>query len=196
MSGQTRHMPSPFLYFADERLSRAELAAARLDGVLVELGDGYIPADAVETRELRASSLRTLARGEIAFTHESAAWVHGFRLTPPARHRVQRAVGHRIPHVIDVRLRYSDLAIPDDDVALIGGVLVTTPARTCADLTREAVAGEHGDQRALRGLFDAHPDLRDAAVEWLEQTKPVHHKRTALAWLRAEASRASAVRTR
>ena len=56
--GHSAVMSSPFLYFADERLSPAELSAARLDGHLVELGEAYIPADAVETRGLRAGSLR------------------------------------------------------------------------------------------------------------------------------------------
>ena len=47
-------MASPFLYQIDDRLSLAELTAARLDGHLVELGEAYIPADAVETLGLRA----------------------------------------------------------------------------------------------------------------------------------------------
>ena len=46
----------------DDRLSPAELSAACLDGDLVELGEAYIPADAVETRGLRAGSLRERAR--------------------------------------------------------------------------------------------------------------------------------------
>ncbi|UUT35391.1 hypothetical protein [Microbacterium elymi] len=50
-------MGSPYLYFVGERLSQAELSAACLDGHLVELGDGYMPADAVETVALRAGSL-------------------------------------------------------------------------------------------------------------------------------------------
>ena len=42
-------MSWPFLYFAGDRLSLAELACARLDGDVVEIGDAYMPADAVET---------------------------------------------------------------------------------------------------------------------------------------------------
>jgi len=37
--GTVAGMSSPFLYFADERLSPAELSAARLDGHLVDLGE-------------------------------------------------------------------------------------------------------------------------------------------------------------
>jgi hypothetical protein len=54
---QTSDVGSPFLYFADDRLSSAELTAACLDGHLVSLGDAYMPADAVETRALGAGSL-------------------------------------------------------------------------------------------------------------------------------------------
>lgn len=63
----------PFLYFAGDRLSTAELTAARLDGDVVEIGEAFMPADAVETRELRAASLRSFVRDTLAVTHESAA---------------------------------------------------------------------------------------------------------------------------
>ena len=60
-------MTGPFLYFPHDRLSPAELSAARLDGHVVELGEGYIPADAVETAEINvtvvvATKLRLVAR--------------------------------------------------------------------------------------------------------------------------------------
>ena len=70
-------MASPFLYFADDRLSRAELTAACLDGDLVELGDAYIPADAVETSALRAGSLLPVLGENLAATHLTAAWIQG-----------------------------------------------------------------------------------------------------------------------
>ena len=66
-------MSWPFLYFADDRLSTAELASARLDGDVVEVGEAYMPADAVETRELRAASLRPMIPAALAVIRESAA---------------------------------------------------------------------------------------------------------------------------
>ena len=92
----TSVMASPFLYFADDRLSTAELSAACLDGDLVELGDAYIPADAVETQALRAGSLARILGDTLAATHLSAAWIHGALPEPPARHTVQRAVPRRL----------------------------------------------------------------------------------------------------
>lgn len=175
-------MPSPFLYFAGDRLSAAELAAARLDGDLVELGEGYMPADAVETRELRAASLAPLVGHTRAATHLSAAWVHGARDTPPARHAVQRAVARRLTPPLDARVRYSDVRLGAADIDLINGVAVTTPTRTLADLARSRDASH---REAAGCLMTIAPHLRDAALAWLAAAGPVPDKRAAAAFLRA-----------
>lgn len=179
-------MASPFLYFADERLSPAELSAARLDGHLVELGEAYIPADAVETRELRAGSLQELLGETLAATHLSAAWVHGALSEPPARHTVQRAVARRLHQVIGRRLLYRDLRVDPVDLVRIGGVWVTVPVRTLADVSRVADA-DHA--RAARLLTDAVPGLAAQAVAWLESHGALPNKRSALALLRGLAAR-------
>lgn len=174
-------MPSPFLYFADDRLSLAELSAARLDGDLVELGDAYIPADAVETRGLRAGSLRGILRDTLAATHLTAAWIHGALHEPPVRHTVQRAVSKRLHQIMGARLVYRDLAVALDDLLLAGGVWVTTPARTLADLARVADA-EH--EQAARMLSASVPGLADEAIGWLRAHPSLPHKRAALVFLR------------
>ncbi len=179
--GHSGVMPSPFLYFADDKLSAAELSAARLDGHLVELGDAYIPADAVETRELRAGSLTGLLGDTLAATHITAAWVHGAVHEPPARHTVQRAIDRRLHQVIDRRMLYRDLAVGADDLVLIGGVWVTTLPRTLADTAR---VDDDAHQRAVRLLVDAFPGLADDAVRWLEASGALPHKRGALTRLR------------
>ncbi len=107
----TAVMASPFLYFADDRLSRAELTAACLDGDLVELGEAYIPADAVET----ARPARRLARRASSATRSprpTSARRGSTARSPrrPARHTVQRAVARRLHRVPDRRLVYRDLA--------------------------------------------------------------------------------------
>ena len=179
-------MPSPFLYFADERLSPAELSAARLDGHLVELGDAYIPADAVETRELRAGSLRSLLGENLAATHLSAAWIHGALPDPPARHTVQRAVARRLHQVIGRRLLYRDLRVDPEDLVRICGVWVTVPVRTLADLSR---VGDDDHTRAATMMADAAPALAGEAVTWLETHGALPHKRAALTLLRSLAAR-------
>lgn len=178
-------MTWPFLYLPGDRLSATELAAARLDGDLVEIGEGFIPADALETRELRAASLRPLVGEGLVATHRSAAWVHGARLDPPRRHSVQRLSATRLPHVIHGRLHYRDGRMPPSDALRLGGVAVTTVARTLADLVRADVgtAAEVGaDALALAETF---PGATQAAADLLAAGAPVSFKRPALAWLRA-----------
>lgn len=184
-------MASPFLYFADDRLSLAELTAARLDGDVVELGDAYIPADAVETRTLRAGSLMGLLGDTLAATHLSAAWVHGALPEPPAHHTVQRAVARRLHRVPVRHLVYRDLAVDEADLETIGGVRITTRSRTLADLCRVA---DDSHTRAARLLAENDPGLIDAAIERLDQGA-LPHKRAAIALLRGLASAQSALTT-
>ncbi len=177
---QTSDVRSPFLYFADDRLSSAELTAACLDGHLVSLGDAYMPADAVETQALRAGSLARTLGDTLAATHLTAAWIHGGLPVPPARHTVQRAVPRRLHVVPHRQLVYRDLAIAAEDLQLIGGVLVTSPERTLADLAR---VGDVEHTRAARLLAGADQDAAARAIARLE-AGVLPHKRAALTCLR------------
>ena len=178
-------MTWPFLYLPDDRLSRTELMAARLDGHVVEVGDAYMPADAIETRELRAGSLRAAVGTQLALTHESAAWVHGEIDDPPERHSVQRRTQTRLHHVLDHRLRYRDLQLPAEDAMMLGGVAVSTPTRTLVDLIRDRVVHESRGEDIVVRLVRRQPELVGAAIDWFGRAGPVHHKRAALAYLRA-----------
>ncbi|HET8928930.1 MAG TPA: hypothetical protein VFN24_14010 [Microbacterium sp.] len=148
-----------FVYFPHRGHSHAELSAARIDGRLVELGEGYIPADAVETPALRAASIATILGDRLAATHLTAAWVHGAVDDLPARLHVQRAVPHRIRPVIDHRIHYRDSQVQSQDLALLGGVLVTTVVRTLADLARDE-AGGTGDGRTTAAIARLATDAR------------------------------------
>jgi len=173
----------PFLYFADDRLSTAELTAARLDGDLVEIGEAFMPADAVETRELRAASFRSVAGIHRAVTHASAAWVHGAIPDPPLVHSLQRAGRRRAAFPVDARIRFRDVALPSDDVMIISGVAVTTPVRTLVDLVRESIA-DAAPSHLVDDMLAWQPDLLDAALVWVDRAGPVHHKRAVTAELR------------
>lgn len=175
-------MPSPFLYFVDERLSAAELSAARLDGHLVELGDAYIPADAVETPALRAGSLRGILGDTLAATHVTAAWIHGAIHEPPTLHTVQRAVTRRLHAVLALRLVYRDLTVALDDLVLLGGVWVTSPTRTLADLVR---VDDDEHVRAAHVLAREQPGTCADAIAWLEAHRGLPHKHAGIATLRS-----------
>ncbi len=177
-------MASPFLYFAGDRLSQAELCAACLDGDLVDLGEAYIPADAVETPGLRAGSLTGILGDSLAATHLTAAWIHGAWPAPPARHTVQRAVARRLHRVPDRRLVYRDLTVDEADLLRIGGVWVTTPTRTLADLSR---VDDKPHVRAARLLAEAQPGLADQAIWWLDAHPTLPRRRAGIELLRSVA---------
>lgn len=166
-------MHALFVYAAHELFSPAELSAARLDGHLVELGDAYIPADAVETAALRAASMRALLTDRVAATHLSAAWVHGALDAPPARATVQRAVTRRIRLPRRPGVIYRDGCVASRDLVRIGGVLVTCRARTLADLARQRVTDADPPAEldaALRRLCDTPGAAREAIVRLAQRT--------------------------
>lgn len=176
-------MPWPFLYFAGDRLSTAELCAARLDGDLIEVGDAYMPADAVETRELRAGSLATRIPPALALTRMSAAWVHGAWDQPPPRHSVQRLSSTRIHQVQDATLLYRDYAISEADVIRVSGLAITTAARTLSDLVRDLCAGEE-TTAAIDAMITWRQALVREALTHLADGPAMHYKRPAMRYLR------------
>lgn len=158
-------MVSPFLFFADERLSLAELSAACLDGALVPLGEGFMPADAAETPWMRARSLTPLLTDRWAAVRTTAAWVHGGVAGEPVRHHLQRVRDVRVRAGRDPRAVYHDVRLAPDDVSTIAGVPVSTPARTLVDLARSA---DDGDLAAARAWAQREPSVRADAEAWLE----------------------------
>lgn len=173
-------MGSRFLYFPSELLSRAELTAACLDGDLVGLGEGFVPADTIETAALRAASLSPLVGERMAATHRSAAWVHGFVDEAPVRHDLQRISAHRLHEPVDRRFVYRDPRIPDDDLLRLGGVPVTTQARTLADLARGTDETAH---LLLVQCAERAPHAVVGAIEWLSARRRVPRRLAALSLL-------------
>ncbi|MEV8268243.1 hypothetical protein [Microbacterium sp. NPDC076911] len=171
-------MSSPFLYFPDDRLSLAELTAACLDGDLVDLGPAFMPADAVETTAMRAGSMRLLLGDSLAATHLSAAWIYGTRYNPPLRHNVQRAVSQRRNRLPARSVIYRDVQLPRSDLQRIGGVWVTSPARTVGDLAR--TRDEEYRAAAMQMVAGDLPLLQRSISQLEASTLPYKHDALAL----------------
>ncbi|WP_402842738.1 type IV toxin-antitoxin system AbiEi family antitoxin [Microbacterium sp. GXS0129] len=152
-----------FHYFPGDDLSTAELSAACLDGHLVAVGEGYIPADVPETSWMRARSLAPVLGSDLAATLRTAAWVHGVIDTPPVRLEVQRRSARRGKIIPSRRLSYRDVRIPSADLDMFGDVAVSSVARTIADLAREAP-----EDPAFTALVAEYPSALHAAVTWLD----------------------------
>lgn len=169
-------MVSPFLFFADERLSLAELSAACLDGLLVPLGAGYMPADAAETPWMRARSLQPILGERWAAVRRSAAWIHGSLEDEPAVHHVQRAGVTRVRARSDARTVFHDVRLAADDIRTIAGVHVSTPERTLVDLAR---SDDDVDLPLARAWAAADPLVRTSAEAWLARHPRFPHARRA-----------------
>ena len=169
-------MVSPFLFFVDERLSLAELSAACLDGLLVPLGEGFMPADAAETPWMRARSLLPLLGDRLAAVRASAAWIHGAVSEEPTPHHVQRAGATRARARSDARTVFHDVRLEPVDVCAVAGVHVSSPGRTLVDLAR---SDDGADQALARTWAVADPLVRGAAEQWLARHPRFPHGRRA-----------------
>lgn len=181
-------MHPAFLYVPGERLSQSELSAARIDGDVIDVGDAYIPADLVEGPAVRASSIGVLVRPGTAACNQTAAWIHGAGDRPPAVHHVKRCVDRRIRAITSSRVVFHDTLLPAADVQNLGGVVVSSPARTMLDLATTL----HRDPRVLPWmdlLAVACPATPEAAMSALQDLRRVPGSRMGSAALQRLAVR-------
>lgn len=153
---------------------RAVLDVMKAEGLVDYLGAGiYLPRDSTVCRASRARAFERLVpeRGVLAL--EAAAWVHGApRPRPPFVVLTSGAVGPRRV-TEDVRLMESPL--PTSDVVDVGGVPVTSAARTAADIARW---GEDETARAcLRHLLSTVTSPREVRAVLAGQARFRHNRR-------------------
>lgn len=183
-------MHPALFYLPGDRLTQPELSAARLDGHVVEIGEGYIPADLVEAPAARAAALRSLILPGMAASGPSAAWIHGAGDDPPSPHHARRAVDRRLRASVSARLVFHDSQLASCDIVHIGGLAVSTPLRTMIDLAlgihREPVLASWA-----AALAEVSPELVPAAAEEMRGLHRVPGVRAALAWLERPAATTS-----
>lgn len=137
-----------------------ELQAMALDQLVVPLyAECYLLPGTACAGDLRgralALSLPPAVLGRTVAGRLTAAWIYGCA-PPPApasllvdhRHRISavRPFGRTAPH----RFTVHEVALGPCDVAVVGGMAVTTPLRTAVDLALHAMPGQAED--ALRRL--------------------------------------------
>ncbi len=159
-------------------LPLAELAAARLDGQLFRLGDGFAPIDTPDSAAHRAASLRPGLHERIIAEQHTAAWIWGAidRMPRPARYAV--AIGARVGRVLGGGVLVREVVIASADTTILAGLAVTTPVRTALDLVRSPRFGPPEEHLVLelarRGDFSI-ADLRTA----IEARRNLPHKHEA-----------------
>lgn len=154
-------MHPALFYRPGGRLSLPELSAARLDGDVVEVGEGYIPADAIEGAGARALSLSPLVPPGTAVSGISAAWVHGAGDAPPGVHHVSRISASRQRIAPSIRVVHHERRLCADDVRSISGVWVQTPEATAESLLLSSARSAE-DELWLHSLMRITPGLAEA----------------------------------
>ncbi|MQA84930.1 MAG: DUF559 domain-containing protein [Streptosporangiales bacterium] len=96
--------------------------------------DVYIDRDVPDSLPLRASAALLVAPPGAVLSGRTAAWLHGIDIRPDEP--VEVTLPPRTPAWPRGGLLIRRTHLPEHDVALVGGALVTTPLRTGFDLAR------------------------------------------------------------
>jgi hypothetical protein len=162
-----------------------ELCAARLDGELVALGDGWCPVDEPDLPSLRAAAVAPRRPDPLIVERRSAAWVHGALPAPPAVSEYCIRYADRSTARIDLGSIVREVVIDEVDVAVVGGVRCTTPLRTAFDLLRDVRADDDETVAIVAALLDGAHGLEAPLRERIESAHRLPHKARALARLEA-----------
>lgn len=127
-------MHESLFYLPGAVLSQSELSSARLDGLVFEVGAGYMPADVPEGRSARVTAIKKILRPGFAASGSTAAWIHGVGDAPPRQHHIQRTVDHRPRVTTTSNVVVHESRLPPDNVVWVADEPVTSPLRTLTDL--------------------------------------------------------------
>jgi len=163
-------MHPALFYRPGVRLSAVELSAARLDGHVIEIGEGYMPMDTVEGADARATSVADLIPLNTAACGPTAAWIHGAGDAPPSLHHVRRTSATRLRSVTAARVFYHEGRAAPESVQMIAGVGVVGVLPTAMELLFDAALA-HTDAPWLRALVLVFPGLLDDVRTKLESTR-------------------------
>ena len=164
-------------------LPLAELCAARLDGELFAVDDGWAPLDEPDLPAFRAAVTALRASRSLVIERMSAAWVHGAIAAPPALAQFCVPLSARIAVIGDHRALVREVRIDDAEIMRFGDVPCTTPVRTAFDLLRDPVLDEPAILDAVVSLATSHPELAAAVRDRFAAVPRMPHKSTALARL-------------
>ena len=161
-------------------LPLAELCAARIDGDLVAIDEGWAPIDEPDLPSLRAAVVALRVSRSLIIERLSAAWVHDAVDSPPRTAQFCVPHGARIAAIADRRVAIREVVITDDEFVVLGGVRCTTPARTAFDLLRETSLSDAESERIVTRLLTSRPRLEAQVRERFDRARRMPHRARAL----------------
>lgn len=161
-------------------LPLAELCAARIDGELVAIDEGWAPVDEPDLPSFRAAVVALRVPRALIIERRSAAWVHGALDTPPAIAEFCVPHHERIAVISDLRTRVREVTLGDGDIVDYGGVRCTSAPRTTFDLLRDPAPVEGDTVAIVARLVDGRPDLTEAVRRRLDASRRMPHRALAV----------------
>ncbi|MDQ2660836.1 MAG: hypothetical protein M3Y52_03060 [Actinomycetota bacterium] len=161
-------------------LPLAELCAARLDGELFAIDDGWAPVDEPDLPAFRAAVIALRAPRRLVIERLSAAWVHGGLAVPPAVAQFCVPLSSRIAVIADHRAVVREVRIDDSEIVELGGIRCTSLVRTGFDLLREPTFDDALVDEIVGALIAAHERLGSALRRRLDAATRLPHKASAL----------------
>jgi hypothetical protein len=176
-------------------LPLAELCAARIDGELVAIDDGWAPVDEPDLPSFRAAVVALRVPRSLIIERRSAAWVHGALDLPPAVAQFCVPHAERVAAISDRRTQVREVMLGEGDVVDYRGVRCTSAVRTAFDLLRDATSTDD-DAIAIVARFVAErPAVIEAVRTRLDASRRMPHRALAVQRLDGAAARAAASST-
>jgi hypothetical protein len=165
----------------------AELCAARLDGDVFAIDDGWAPIDEPDLPAFRAAVVALRVPRPLIIERLSAAWVHGALATPPAIAQFCVPLSSRIAVISEHRATVREVRIDEAEIIEFGRARCTSVVRTGFDLLREPTFDDDRVAAMVAALIAARDGLASGLRHRLDAATRMPHKSTALARLdRAE----------
>lgn len=170
-----------------DHLPLAELCAARLDGELYAIDDGWAPIDEPDLPGFRAAVAALRAPRSLIVERLSAAWVHGAVDAPPPIAQFCVPLRSRIAVIADHRSIVREVRIDDDEITWFGDIRCTSIVRTGFDLLRDPTLGDGQVVEVVGAMLAPRPALETALRERLDAAARMPHRTTARSRLDAAA---------
>jgi hypothetical protein len=163
----------------------AELCAARIDGELVELADGWCPVDEPDLPSLRAAAAALDTGPALIAERLTAAWVHGGLDAPPRPAQYCVPNSDRIAVRLDRRRSVvREVSLRPGEVVDLGGARCTSVERTAFDVLREAELDDETAVAVVAKLIAPRPGLAERVHARLDGALRLPHKTLARRRLR------------
>ena len=172
-------------------LPLAELCAARIDGELVAIDDGWAPVDEPDLPSFRAAVVALRVPRALIIERRSAAWVHGALDVPPAL--AQFCVPHdeRVAAISDHRTQVREVTLGEGDIDDYRGVRCTSGERTVFDLLRDSTSTDEEAISIVARFVAGRPALIEEVGMRLDASRRMPHRALAVERLDRAIARAA-----